>query len=294
MVSPIGERGGRPSRQGRGGALRGLLLACHLGPTVVVTGLSVALAAGAGAGPGVALLLGSVVLAGQLSIGWSNDWIDAARDVAVHRGDKPVVQGLVSAVTLRRAAVAAAVVSVALAALAGPLPALAHGVVLAGGWAYNAGLKATVWSWVPYATSFGTLPAFLVLALPGHPRPALWAMAAGALLGVGAHIANVVPDLEDDAATGVRGLPHRLGRRVCSVAAPVALLAAVVVVVLGPSDGVGVARLSLAVVTGALAVMAGVVAVTRPESRLPFALTMAVAALCVTLLVASGPQLAAR
>src|SRR3712207_7375206 len=32
-------------------------------------------------------------------------------------------------------------------------------------------------------------------------------------LGVGAHLLNVLPDLEDDAATGVRGLPHVLGPR---------------------------------------------------------------------------------
>ena len=36
---------------------------------------------------------------------------------------------------------------------------------------------------------------------------------AGALLGVGAHLVNALPDLADDEATGVRGLPHRLGPR---------------------------------------------------------------------------------
>ena len=34
-----------------------------------------------------------------------------------------------------------------------------------------------------------------------------WAVAAGACLGVAAHLANVLPDLADDASTGVRGLP---------------------------------------------------------------------------------------
>ena len=39
-----------------------------------------------------------------------------------------------------------------------------------------------------------------------------WVIAAGALLGTGAHFANVLPDLEDDRRTGVRGLGHRIGR----------------------------------------------------------------------------------
>ena len=53
-----------------------------------------------------------------------------------------------------------------------------------------------------------------------------------ALLGVGAHLLNVLPDLDDDAATGVRGLPHRLGpRRIAPVAAAVLVAASIVVLV---------------------------------------------------------------
>ena len=57
--------------------------------------------------------------------------------------------------------------------------------------------------------------------------------AAGALLGVGAHLVNVLPDLADDAATGVRGLPHRLGARRSSVLAAAVLVGATVVIVVG-------------------------------------------------------------
>ena len=271
-----------------------LAAACHPGPTVVVTALATALAAGAGGGPARTALVGAAVLAGQLSIGWSNDWLDAERDLAVSRADKPVVQGRVSPVTLRRAALGAVVVCLVLSLALGPAAAAAHAVTVAGGWAYNVRLKATVWSWLPYAAAFGALPAFVVLALPGSASPAPWGVAAGALLGVGAHLANVLPDLEDDAATGVRGLPHRLGRRGASVAAPLALVAAVPGVVLGPPGGPGPVAAVVGGLAAVLAVAAGAVAVTRTGSRLPFTLSMAVAAVCVGLLVAAGAELVRR
>ncbi|NED56002.1 hypothetical protein G3I24_34620, partial [Micromonospora aurantiaca] len=57
---------------------------------------------------------------------------------------------------------------------------------------YNRPLKSTPVSVLPYAVSFGALPAFVVLALPGSPVPPAWLVAAAALLGAGAHFANVL------------------------------------------------------------------------------------------------------
>lgn len=265
-----------------------LLAACHPGPTVVVTTLCTALAVAVGAPAGTVVLVLAVVLAGQLSIGWSNDWVDAARDRAVGRSDKPVVTGAVSPGVLRASAFAALAVAVVLSLVAGPAAAAAHGAVVAMGWAYNLGLKSTVASGVPYAVAFGALPAFVVLALPGAALPAGWLVAVGALLGVGAHLVNVLPDLEDDAGTGVRGLPHRLGRRATSVLAPTVLAAAVVVAVLGPPGAPGAVPAVVGVAAVAVAVAAGVVGVTRPTSRLPFTLAMLVAGLCVLVLVVTG------
>ena len=59
-------------------------------------------------------------------------------------------------------------------------------------------------------------------------------MVAAGLLGVGAHLVNALPDLADDDATGVRGLPQRLGRRPAQLLATGILVAASAVVVLGP------------------------------------------------------------
>jgi 4-hydroxybenzoate polyprenyltransferase len=96
---------------------------------------------------------------------------------------------------------------------------------------YDWPLKLTPLSVLPYAVSFAALPAFVVLAVPASPP--LWLIATGGLLGAGAHFANVLPDLADDAATGVRGLPHRLGAAGSALAAAGLLLAATVVLVLG-------------------------------------------------------------
>ena len=81
----------------RVGVVRGLVAATHPGPTAVVTALSATLLVGLRAPGSVVALASSAVLAGQLSVGWSNDWLDAARDRAVGRTDKAVVAGLITA-----------------------------------------------------------------------------------------------------------------------------------------------------------------------------------------------------
>ncbi len=271
---------------------RGLVLASHAAPALVVTALACALSAALGSGAAVVTLVTVAVGTGQLSVGWSNDWIDAPRDLAVHRADKPVVAGLVSARLLRGAAFTALAVCVVASLAVGVVAGAAHLVAVAGAWAYNARLKSTAWSWLPYALSFGLLAVFVVLAAPGPRVPAAWAVVAAALLGTGAHVANTLPDLEDDAATGVRGLPHRLGRRASGVLAPALLTVAVGVVVAGPAGPPAPAAWAGGAVAVVLAVAAGVVSVVRPHSRAPFGLSMGVAVVCVVLLALSAGDIA--
>lgn len=267
----------------------GLLAASHPVPTAVVTILGVVLTVGAGASATTAALVGLAVLTGQLSVGLSNDWLDAQRDRAVGRRDKPVVAGTVPVALVRAAALAAAAACAVASWATGAVPGTLHVVAVASAWAYNLGLKRTAASWVSYGLSFGLLPAFLVTATGGGPPVAL--VVTGALLGVGAHVANVLPDLEDDAATGVRGLPHRLGRRASSVLAPV-LLAAGVGVVVGGLPGRSPAVLAAATAAGLLALAAGAAGLRRPDSRAPFTLSMGVAVVAVGLLVTAGGRLA--
>lgn len=257
-----------------------LLGAAHPGPALAVTVLAGLLAAAVGLDAGGSVVLVAAVLTGQLSIGWSNDLVDLARDRAVGRTDKPLVDGRVSDRTARAATALALAATVPLSLACGLLAGLVHLVVVAAGWAYNLGAKATALSWLPYAVAFGALPVFVSLAAEPDAVPPLWLPLAGALLGVGAHVVNVLPDLEDDAATGVRGLPHRIGARWSPVVAAAVLVAAAVTIVVGApvEDGV-VAALALLVTAGLAAV--ALVA----HGRTPFRAAVAMALVDVAMLV---------
>ncbi|WP_228387448.1 UbiA family prenyltransferase [Nocardioides sp. dk884] len=184
-----------------------------------MTTIATLLAIAAGKPPGTVVLVGAAVLCGQLGIGWGNDLVDLPRDRATARPDKPLATGEVSVRVARAALSGSLVACLVLSALLGWRAALAHLVCVGLAHAYNLGLKATPWSWLPYAGAFGLLPAVATLAGSVPARPAWWAVLAGAVLGVAAHLLNAVPDLADDASTGVHGLPHRLGARRCRVAA---------------------------------------------------------------------------
>jgi heme o synthase len=211
-----------------------LLRATHPEPAAAVTVVAGGLALAVGHDLASAGLVTATVAASQLAVGWTNDAVDADRDAAVARSDKPIVEGRVSRRTVAVAAGVATAGTVLLALSFGPSAAALMVLALAGGLAYDWPLKMTALSVVPYAVSFSALPAFIVLAVPADVP--WWLPAAGGLLGAGAHFANALPDLADDAATGVRGLPHRLGRGGSAFAAAGLLLAATVVLVFGPAE----------------------------------------------------------
>ena len=266
--------------------VRGLVRACHPEPTVAVTAVSAALAAAVGRGPAGTVATAAAVLAGQLSVGWMNDYLDRDRDVRSGRRDKPVAVGVLDPAMVRAAAVAAAIAVVPLSLLSGLVAGSLHLLAVLSAWAYNLRLKATPASVLPYAVSFGLLPAFVTAGLPGRPVAA-WLVAAGSLLGAGAHFANVLPDIEDDLRTGVRGLPHRLGAPASRVAAAVLLIAASVVLAVGPPGPpgtLGVGAVAVAVVCGCGAALLG----RRPGSRAAFLGVLVVAAVDVALLLLAG------
>jgi 4-hydroxybenzoate polyprenyltransferase len=207
-----------------------LLRTSHPIPCVVVTALSAALFAVAGKPASVCLLGAAAVLAGQLTIGWSNDLIDAPRDRAAGRIDKPLAVSPGLGRQVRLALGAALVMTVVLSLALGWRAAALHAVTVAGGWAYNLGLKATPLSALAYFVAFGALPALATAAHPGSHLAPAWTMLAAGLVGVAAHFGNVLPDLADDVAAGVLGLPQRLGTRGSVLAAVGALLAAAAII----------------------------------------------------------------
>ena len=173
-----------------------------------------------------------------------------------------------------------AVAAVGLSATLGWRSALVNLVLVVGsGVAYNLGLKATVVSWLPYVVAFGSLPALVSLAASPPGPPKVWIVAGSAALGAAAHFLNTLPDLADDEATGIRGLPHRIGARRSQAVAAVLLLAASLVAVLGPQGP------PPAVAWVALLLAAGLaVGALTGHGRAPFRYGLAIAGVDVMLL----------
>lgn len=265
----------------------GLARACHLAPTIAVTALATALAVGSGRDVAGWFAVAGAVLAGQLSVGWSNDAFDAERDRLSGRIAKPIVAQLVSAHTVRNAAIIAAIACIPLSFASGLAAGAVHIGAVGAAWVYNLWLKSTVFSWLPYVIGFGSLPAFVTLGLPGHPWPAWWAMPTGALLGLGAHLANVLPDISADLGRGVRGWPQRLGANRVRMLVPVPLLLATALLTVAPGPSL-FAWLGLTAATG---ISFATLMLGRKQPNAPFITTIIIAGIDVLLLLARSVEL---
>ncbi|MFB7883163.1 UbiA family prenyltransferase [Microbacterium sp. NPDC056057] len=272
--------------------VRALWGSSHPGPTLVVTALALALGIATGLEAWRLALLTTSVFAGQLSVGISNDALDAERDRAVGRTDKPIARGDVSARVAWGAALGLLASALVLSAPLGWRMLAAHALALGSAWAYNAGLKSTPWSIVPFLVSFGIFPSLATLSAPDPSFAAWWAWVAGASLGAAVHLTNVLPDLDDDARTGVRGLPHRLGPRVAAIVAALAVVGGAVAVLLGAAGGdLGAVSLVSWIFFAAVVAVAAVTAwraISKPPTRALFRLVMLAALLLAAQLVASG------
>ena len=268
-----------------------LLKATHPGPAICVTIVALILGVAVDVTPVRLVILGFVVLAGQASIGLSNDLLDAGRDRAVGRTDKPVALGLIRERTVGAWAVGCAMASVASSVVLSPWVTIVNLVFLVSAWGYNFGLKNTVFSVVPYLVSFGLLPLIVTLSRPDPLPTTWWAMGMGALLGAAAHFTNVLPDLDDDRRTGIRGLPHRMGRVGCGIAIGVALVAASVLAVIGLDEAVRwIGWVGLAVNT-AIAIVCAAFLMRKAQTRMLFRLIILAALINVALLAVSGSSL---
>jgi 4-hydroxybenzoate polyprenyltransferase len=266
-----------------------LVRSTHPGPGIAVTVVAVLLGVAVGLEPWRVAVLGVAMLLDQCSVGLSNDWIDADRDRAVGRQDKPVARGEIPVQVVRAAAWLAASAALLLTLPLGLAATAAHAVALGSAWAYNAALKNSPVSVLPYALSFGLLPALASLARPVPALPVWWAVAAGALLGVAAHFANVLPDLDDDRETGIRGLPHRCGLRASIVITWVALVLGAAAITAG-SGGSPVSLIGF-VVSLAIGAIGLVLALRRGVGRWLFRLVISAALIDVAMLVLAGSRL---
>ena len=230
-------------------------------------------------------LVGLAVLTQQFSVGLSNDWLDAGRDKAVKRIDKPLAQGMVPLAAVRTASIASAVIALALASALGIAAFFWMLLMLAIGWAYNLGLKASGFSVVPYILGFGILPAFVTLSGQDPALPPVWVMIVAGLFGVAAHFANTLPDLLADRQTGVRALPHILGQKASALVIAVTASSASIILVTQSSKLdplVSIAGLGLTV---ALSLLASVLALRPNPPKLVFHLLLAASLVNVVMLM---------
>jgi 4-hydroxybenzoate polyprenyltransferase len=257
-----------------------LLRAAHIGPASAVTCIVALLALSADLTASMGVIVTAAVFCGQLTIGWGNDLLDADRDREVGRADKPLANGEISSSLVLRCLVVAAAACVVLSLLAGWRSGLTHlGLGVAFGHLYNVYFKATTWSWLPYAVAFGTLPAVVTLAGDPSRWPPAWMVVTAAALGVAAHFLNTLPDFDADAATGIQGLPHRIGATASRVTATALLVIASATAVLGPPGAPAGWAWAALVPVLALAVLALV-----GRGKAPFYAAIAIALVDVALL----------
>jgi len=202
---------------------KGLLKAAHFGPTLIVTAISFAFATYYWwEGPAYVIAFG--VFTGQLVVGWSNDLYDFDDDLKHQRTNKPLVSGLITKQFLIKWLRFMLPFSF-VANLLGPLGVEGGSVYMLGiacGVAYNFYFKFSILSPLPYAIAFAALPSSV--ALSKDINPPMWMLLGGALFGMAAHFINVIKDMDQDQASGIRGLPQRLGK-VKSIAAAAVLIA---------------------------------------------------------------------
>ncbi|HVV76587.1 MAG TPA: UbiA family prenyltransferase [Mycobacteriales bacterium] len=265
------------------------MLASHPLPCVAVTAFVTALSVAAHLGPRAALL-GAAVLCGQLSVGWSNDAIDAPLDTAAGRRDKPIATADISRRAVAICAAVALIGDFPLSLAVGVRAGLLHLAAVGLAWAYNLGLKRTLASALPYAVAFGLVPEVVAAAKAGSPAPRPALVVAGVACGIAAHFANTVGDTVEDEMTGVRGLPQRLGPAPSTAIAGgfIAAAAVAVLVAVGPKP----LPVTAAVVDVGLAASVPWLLRGPATRRRAFRLVIgAVAVLVIAFVVAGGSQL---
>ena len=206
------------------------LRAAHFGPTVIVTTASFLLSLSQYSIID-SLRVAIAIFAGQLVVGWSNDFIDAPLDIAAQRTKKPIVSKEINPEQLKKS-ILVALIAALLLSLSSPLGLTGtaiHFLGILSATFYNLKLKSTIISPLPYIVSFGALP--WAIYLPAGNQPPLWLFIDFMLIAVAFHFFNVLKDFQWDINQGVLGLPQRLGRNASLIISISLVVSAVIVLI---------------------------------------------------------------
>ena len=206
------------------------LRAAHFGPTLIVTATTFLLALSQYSII-EALRVALAIFAGQLVVGWSNDFVDAPLDIAAQRTKKPIVGKEIDPDQLRKSIVFAIFAALLLSLMSplGLIGTLIHFLGLLSATLYNLKLKSTSLSPLAYIVSFGALP--WAIYLPTGNQPPLWLFIDFMLISLAFHFFNVLKDFQWDINQGVLGLPQRLGRNASLVISILLVGSAVIVLI---------------------------------------------------------------
>ena len=212
--------------------LRGLFLLTHPVP-VLLHIVGVALFALLAAWPTIAwktfvlVVLAHALM--QLAIAILNDYSDRRQD-ALSKKLKPIPLGLIRPGEALLLGVLCVGLMLIVLLFLPPLALLISLLYLAFGLAYNFGLKGTPFSGIVFALAIPLIPLYAFVGMGRIIPFVFWLVPVAALLGIALNLANSLPDIEDDAAQGVRTLAVTLGLRASVLACPMLILLALVTI----------------------------------------------------------------
>lgn len=156
-----------------------------------------------------ALRIGIVMAAVLAFASVMNDILDRHhdRDVYIWR---PIPADLVDRDRALRLTQFLAVLAIALAASLGWRPALIAIAGLAAAYLYNVRLKATPFSWVPFALAFALIPVWVAESVDRFDDVLWWSFPVGLSGGLATYIAIKLPDYERDDTDHTRNFLHWL------------------------------------------------------------------------------------
>jgi 4-hydroxybenzoate polyprenyltransferase len=154
----------------------------------------------------------------QGAIGATNDYFDLALDARSSQS-KPLVVGVLSPGAALLIAAVCVIAAALLAATLGPAGFLLAMLGLALGLAYNAYLKRTAVSALPYLIAIPLVPVWVWVTIGAESSSIYWLLPLGALAGLGLHLMNALIDFDADRRGGVPGLVQRLGYRLSLIVA---------------------------------------------------------------------------